>query len=396
MANEVAKKFYTSGNVTQLVQYTADALTDTVTPAVYELRKSMAGYYLYKKCDYYPIPKLYGNMAKRAAKIISTYNTREVSTGVLLSGDRGTGKSLLSMLLSNISVDNGSPVIEITEASFGSDFEELLNAIPNAVLVFDEFGKVYRVKSKDSNDDPQEHLLSFFDGAGARKRLMIFTENKASDINEYMLNRPGRIYYHYRYSKLSPDVIAEYCEEAQIAPEDITFLQNYAITSREFSFDILKAIVEETLRYPAEDIRDLIEDLNITTSDSSKNIKVVSILDTVSNEEYVPFGEDSGVISYRSSMSIYILPKHPEKQAVERARLTKLYDEHIEEYPEDINRYSAETFATELTINIGSTVLTTKDGITYVSVNNSSGNYMIGYIEVGKVLPNYMGYLGAY
>lgn len=391
MSTKIAKKFYTSGAVTQLVQYSADALTDTLEAGIYELRASKMGYYLVRQAERYSLPKLYGNVVKRAAKIIGTFNSRETSTGVLLSGDKGTGKSLLSMVLANIAVDEGKPVINIKEAFYGSDFEELMNAIPDAVLVFDEFAKVYKT-AKDSNDDPQEHLLSFFDGAGARKRLMIFTENKTSGINEFMLNRPGRIYYHYKYTKLASDVIAEYCEEKGIPEDTIAFLQNYAINAREFSFDILKAIVEEALRYPTEDIKELIDDLNITSGDTSKNIKVVSVVDS-DGKPYEVQGTDSGIYGRYNNFNFRVLPKDAKEKEECTVQSQKEYEAHIKDYPEDVNSISVIDFYKNLRVSTEDRVLTTKDGVTYIK---DSGGFIIGYQEVEKVLPNYIGYMGAY
>lgn len=391
MATKIAKKFYTSGAVTSLVQYSADALTDTVEAGIYELRASKIGYFLYKKCDNYIIPKLYGNIVKRASKIMGTFNSRDASTGVLLSGDKGTGKSLLSMLLSNISVNQGNPVIEINEAYFGADFEELMNAIPNAVLVFDEFGKKYK-SDKDSGVDPQEHLLSFFDGASARKRLMIFTENKTSGINEFMLNRPGRIYYHYKYNKLTPDVISEYCEEVGISAEKVSFLQNYAINATEFSFDSLKAIVEEILRYPTEDVRELIEDLNITSGDASKDVKIVSVASSA-GEEYIVHGKDEGVLSYRNNVYFHCLPKDEAKRKQELDRLQKYVQDHIKDNPEDKDDTDITDFMSQKSVSTSHKVLTTKDGVTYIKDNDG---FIIGYKEQEKALPNYMGYMGEY
>lgn len=389
MSREIAKKFYTSGGTSTLVQYSADALTDTLEAGVYELRSSMMGLYLQRKCTMYELPKLYGAIVRRASKIMGTFNDRDASTGVLLSGDKGTGKSLLSMLLANIAVSEGNPVIEIKEAFYGASFEELMNAIPNAVLIFDEFAKTYRVE-KDTDNNPQEKLLGFFDGAGARKRLMIFTENKTSGINEFMLNRPGRIFYHYKYSKLTSDVIQEYCEEKGLDVEKIQYLQNFAISSNEFSFDILKAIVEEILRYPNDDIKELIDDLNIQQGDMTKNVKIVHISDTAGNQYcvYNPENKDTEYKLGRYSTSLHIIPKDPEKAKEVLIEAQADMDKYLKENPEDLATTYISDFLPRLGISLGNKVMAIKGNVTLQKVDEGDG-YVVGTVEVIKPLTNY-------
>lgn len=391
MSREIAKKFYTSGSTTTLVQYSADALTDKVEAGIYELRSSMMGLYLQRKCTTYALPKLYGSIVRRASKIMGTFNDRETSTGVLLSGDKGTGKSLLSMLLANIAVSEGNPVIEVKEAFYGASFEELMNAIPNAVLIFDEFAKVYKVE-KDTDNNPQEKLLGFFDGAGAKKRLMIFTENKTSGINEFMLNRPGRIFYHYKYSKLTPDVIQEYCEEKGLVEDKIQYLQNFAISANEFSFDILKAIVEEILRYPTDEVKELIDDLNIQQGDMSKNIKVVHIADTT-GKQFVIFDQTNKEHEYklnRYSTWVSLIPRDPEmaEEAVNKAQ--KDMEDYLKDYPEETSTSTISDFLPRIPLSLSHKTMTVKGNVTLQKVDEGEG-YVVGITEVVKPLVNYYG-----
>lgn len=392
MPIRVAKKFYTSGSTTTLVQYTADALQDTVEAGIYELRQSMTGLYLYRVAKSYELPKLYGNIVKRANKIMNTFTSRTASTGVLLSGDKGTGKSLLSMLVANLSVHEGNPVILINQAFHGSEFEELMNAIPNAVLIFDEFAKVY-ANSKDGDDKPQERLLGFFDGAGAKKRLMIFTENKTVGINEFLINRPGRIFYHYKYSKLTPDVIQEYCLEKNVKSGDTQYLQNYAITASEFSFDILKAIVEELHRYPEESIKELVLDLNITSTNSTKSIQILSIMDKQGNP-YSLFEHDGLLnITFRENEYITIVPKDPEVLKKVMLNATSSLEEYLKDNPDEADTIFVKDYLQDLNISLGHSVLTVKNGVTFIK---SKDDFIIGYKEVDKPLTNYYGLMGDY
>lgn len=383
---KIAKKFYNSGSTVRLIEYAEGALTDTLAPAIYQLRfNQMTGFYLKKVCDSFTIPKLYGKVTKRTAKIMHTFATRTSNTGVLLSGDKGTGKSLQSMALANASVDNGQPVIMISEAYYGADFEELMNAIPNAVLIFDEFGKVYK---KDSDDnDPQEKLLTFFDGQSSQKRLMIFTENATEIINSFMLNRPGRIYYHYKYTKLEADVIAEYLAELNVKDSDILHIQNFAALVREFSFDSLKAIAEEVLRYPEEDIADLIDELNITSnSDAAINVIVHSIVDITGKKYLIPEG---GELPFKFGRYCDIRQGvliEGEGKAEMLAKAEVAMAEYLKDNPEDVATTRVSEFLPEIRVSGRSRPITTKNSITYFYTEDKQ--YVVGLVEAPKTYVN--------
>lgn len=384
--SKMAKRFYTSGSTVRLIEYTEGALTDTLAPAIYSLRfNQMSGFYLKKICDKFSIPKLYGKVTKRTAKIMHTYATRTANTGVLLSGDKGTGKSLQSMALSNASIDNGQPVILINEAYYGADFEELMNAIPNAVLIFDEFGKVY--KNDSDGNDPQEKLLSFFDGQSSQKRLMIFTENATDIINSFMLNRPGRIFYHYKYTKLEADVIEEYLTELKVPADSITYIQNFATTVREFSFDSLKAIAEEVLRYPDEEITELIEELNITgATEIALEVLVHSIVD-IKNRKYSSVNDAGLPIKFGKyhDLRVSVLVDgegHEEMKAKAQAAM----DSYLVENPEDAPTTSIADFLPRASVSGRQRPITSKNGVTYFYSDDKQ--YVIGMVEAPKTYVN--------
>jgi hypothetical protein len=96
---------------------------------------------------------------------------------------------------------------------------------------------------------PQSALLSMMDGIDKTKRMFIFTENSQLDVSEFMLNRPSRVYYHFKYKKLDEASIMGYCKDKNVDIAVTKDIIDLARRLRIFSFDMLQSIVEEHLRF---------------------------------------------------------------------------------------------------------------------------------------------------
>ena len=151
----------------------------------------------------------------------------------------------------------------IKEPFSGEKFTSFIEELGECCLIFDEFGKMYPTNKRISDGGAsQEDLLMLMDGVDKTKRLIILSENDMYSINEFMINRPSRIYYHFKYTKLDEDSIRGYCEDHNI-PETITLdIIEVSRQSTIFSFDILQAIVEEYNRF-GESVDTAIDCLNI-------------------------------------------------------------------------------------------------------------------------------------
>lgn len=198
--------------------------------------------------------KLYGDTIKHSERILSTFRTRTNSTGVLLAGEKGSGKTLLSK---HLSVTSGLPVILVNDPWSGDIFNTLVASLQQeAVFVFDEFEKVYR----DQGD--QEGLLTLLDGFFATKKLFILTCNDIYKVNEHLKNRPGRLFYFIKYRGLSVEFVKEYCEDKLVNKSNIDSVCNLSMLFEEFNFDMLASIVEEMNRY-GEDAHEAVKILNV-------------------------------------------------------------------------------------------------------------------------------------
>ena len=144
---------------------------------------------------------------------------------------------------------------------------------------------MYSIKKDDENKNtPQNSLLSLMDGVDKTKRLLILTENNTWDINDFMLNRPSRIYYHFEYSKLPENSITDYCNDKNVSTDITKDIVDLARKSEIFSFDILQSIVEEHLRFGSS-VKDVIEDLNVDVKAKDRKIQITKVIDKHTNEE---------------------------------------------------------------------------------------------------------------
>lgn len=204
----------------------------------------MAGkFFLEQTGDLTNPSKLYGDTKKRATRIIQTFEDRPNQTGVLLSGEKGSGKTLLAR---QISIDLRSkevPTVLVNEPHCGETFNQFVQSIDQPCLfIFDEFEKVY-------NEEQQESLLTLFDGVYPSKKLFVITVNDKYRINFAMRNRPGRLYYALEYKGLPEEFVREYCEDNSFPKDKTDQLVKLSNFFYSFNFDMLKAIVEECIRY---------------------------------------------------------------------------------------------------------------------------------------------------
>jgi hypothetical protein len=187
--------------------------------------------------------KLYGDIKSKTVRTLATFAERETSTGVLMAGEKGSGKTLLSRNISIEGAKIGYPTIVINHAHFGDEFNKFIQDINQpCIVLFDEVEKVY-------TREQQEKLLTLFDGTFSTKKLFICTCNDMYKLDENLLNRPGRLYYFFKYYGLDSDFITEYCQDNLQQIKHLEKLLEIASMFNAFNFDMLKSIVEEMNRY---------------------------------------------------------------------------------------------------------------------------------------------------
>ena len=215
------------------------------------------GFFL-ERVESFPIPKkIYGEVPSYANRIIKTYQDRDTSTGVLLMGEKGSGKTLLTKLLSRMAADyHQIPTLIVNKPLHGDGFNTLLQQIhQDCIVLFDEFEKVY-------DADQQKDILTLLDGVFPTKKLYLLTVNDPWKVDSHMKNRPGRLFYTIEFDGLSEDFIRSYCNDNLTDNKKIEEVCKTTSIFEKFNFDMLKALVEEMNRY-GESPKDAFKFLNI-------------------------------------------------------------------------------------------------------------------------------------
>jgi hypothetical protein len=238
----------------RVISGNAISIMDKLPAAIYEVSFNQdRGFSLNETESQFNIAgKLYGEIEEITCRVLQTFDITEGNLGVLFSGPKGLGKSLTARNICKEALKKGLPVILVTE-----HFENISPFIQTicqpSVLVFDEFEKLYPERNKTEHDERegQNSLLNLFDSTLSGKKLFLLTCNEVNNLSAYLLNRPGRIHYHFKARRLSIDEITEYCtgnlpaEMGGVIPD----ICSLGARIPDFSYDMLKAVIFELKTY---------------------------------------------------------------------------------------------------------------------------------------------------
>lgn len=238
-------KFVKQGNTFRVYSDSALDVHQSLPPGTFTVKfdQNNGEFFLEKIDDFNLTFKMYGDILRHVDRILTTFENRGGSTGVLLAGEKGSGKTLLAKKLSMDARKKGIPTLVINEPWRGSIFNEFIqNMTQPVVVLFDEYEKVY-------NYDEQSAMLTLLDGVFETKKLFILTCNEGHRINNHMMNRPGRLFYYINFDALEAEFIIEYCIDNLKNMDWADTIVKMASVFSHFNFDMLQALVEEMNRY---------------------------------------------------------------------------------------------------------------------------------------------------
>lgn len=242
--------FHKSGNQFRITPKVELDLREKLPAGTYNINfdDQRNEYYLETILDFELKGKIYGDVEKSSSRILNTFLDRHRSTGVLLVGEKGSGKTLLAQYVSiTAAKEKEIPTIVVNKPWHGDEFNKFIQSISQPVIIFmDEFEKVYEM---DGGENYQEKILTLFDGVYSSQKLFLLTCNEKHRIDSHMINRPGRLYYTLEFSGLEQAFVKEYCEDNLLRKDYIPAVAASAALFQSFNFDMLKAIVEDMNRY---------------------------------------------------------------------------------------------------------------------------------------------------
>jgi hypothetical protein len=223
----------------------ADAKFSTSLPAGnYVVKKNQDGIYFLEEAAPWKIGRVYGDALDTAERILTTYIERECNTGVLAIGPKGTGKTMLTRLVSHIAAGHHDiPTLMVNDNFRGDVFNTFMSTIDQRCIVLcDEFEKVH-------NKEQQEEWLTLLDGVHQSNKLFLLTANDEYEVNDCLISRPGRIFYYLEYGALERAFVEEYAQEQLRDKRQVARVGDVATLYGNFTFDTLRSLVEEMNRY---------------------------------------------------------------------------------------------------------------------------------------------------
>lgn len=275
---------------------------DALPAKTYTVRfAQMSGFYLEERTDLAVREKIYGVHTEKANKVLKSFALFERNLGVILSGDKGIGKSLFARCLCEQAVAAGYPFIIVDQ--FVPGIAAYIESIEQeTVFLFDEFDKTFGdIRAGENEANPQTRLLSLFDGTSNGKKLFVITCNDLYRLTDYLVNRPGRFHYHFRFDYPTPEEIREYLTD-KLGEHYCEEIEKVILFSKKVSlnYDCLRAIAFELSL--GESFEKAILDLNIVNT-HAEDYNITLHLEngdtmTAQNEQLDLFDQDGKTCIY--------------------------------------------------------------------------------------------------
>lgn len=242
-----------------------EAIMDHVPAAVYSITMTDEGIKLRHLRKQFTVPeKIYGKHEKYKNAILGNFKSEKGSTGVLLVGNKGCGKSLLAEDISNNLIAQGYPIIYVESTLPVGLLADVIRGIGPCGVVFEEFGKVYQIYATDRPD--QNDLLTLFSDSSLQKVLFLMLENSSKNIIEFLLDRPKRVHFKIDYTLDYYEEFQEIWGNVPLSEEIDQFVTVYlrSFRYREFEggWDVLFALAK--ILKEEKSLKDVIDRIGYT------------------------------------------------------------------------------------------------------------------------------------
>ena len=125
-------------------------------------------------------------------RVLHSFNKDEKNTsGVLLTGEKGTGKTVTAKVIAS---QANLPIVVIHPETMLTELSDFFKSFDDSVcILFDEVDKNFETRD----------LLTFLDGIQkTARKLVVMTANDSNRVDEFLKNRCSRVRYFRNYSMI--------------------------------------------------------------------------------------------------------------------------------------------------------------------------------------------------
>jgi len=222
-------------------------ITKELEPKNYIFNYDEFGRMWLEEVEDFKFPQKIYNVDENLRKLIKiSFNNTKRNLGVLLTGNKGQGKSLTAKLICK---EQNLPVILINKSIESNiNFVNFMNNIKQDYVLFvDEFEKLFVTTSSSNNEKPyhtQESFLTFMDGVLTNESKVLFLLTTNDNVNEFFINRPSRIKFMQEYSELPEELFNMIVDDKLINKEHKQDLEDN-ISLVNLNIDLLISILDD-------------------------------------------------------------------------------------------------------------------------------------------------------
>lgn len=240
---------------------------DLIAGKVYDLNwDGYNGTYIFSENGDLNLPSKVYNLKKDVPfkKRVLTYfkETTAQTTGVMLAGTKGTGKTVLSKVIAK---ESGLPIIIVDGSYPAQHLSKFFKGFKTPVcIIFDEIEKKWRT----------DRMLEFLDGVEATtKKLVLMTCNDVNQVSQYMQDRCSRVRYLRTYGdRDNIELIETLVKDNEI--ENVEETTNFIIDNiKLLSIDNVLSFIKEVKLFGSEfTLDEIIEDMNISLNNKKPSL----------------------------------------------------------------------------------------------------------------------------